>query len=225
MMDYDRVAWGTTDLLGKEAKESLKRVSPVWFCLRKDNVWYAIYGTNGSLGYDIAFCYREASRDKFEKVPPPAFPDKDRFAKAIDTALPEILDIARRTTVRFNYYIRSEQGGIAVYFLPAFQTDGQLAFGVQHTYLFDATGAKLVSHERHGSTLYGIHPGKGRTVTLEMTECAVPTPQAFFTMMSYRDDFADVVTHCQDGYYGLDLKDGVYTCVRRPVPPPTFPSF
>jgi hypothetical protein len=42
--------------------------------------------------------------------------------------------------------------------------------------------------------------------------------------MSYRDQFAGVVTHCRDGYFGVTVQDGAYACVRTGLPPPDFPS-
>jgi len=220
MAVYDRVAWGTTDLLVKEPKETLAKVGPVWFCMEKGGSWYAVYGRYLSNAYEIALCYRQVSKDGFEKVKPPDFPDKDRFARAISLTLPEIQDTTRRTTVRFNYYVRREQDRIAIYYLPAFQTDGKLAFGIQHTFVVDATGGKLVSHERHGHILVGAIPYKERTLTFEMTDCVVPTPQAIFAMMSYRDAFADILTHCRDAYFGMAMRDGQLACVRTPAPPP-----
>lgn len=220
MLDYDRVAWATTDLLLKESKVTLKSISPVWFCMKKDNVWYAVYGSYNSNAYDIALCYREASKDNFEKVSPPRFDDRDRFARAISLTQPEIQEITRRTTVRFNYYIRDEQHRIALYYVPAFQPDGKLAYGIQHTYFLDSTGGKVVSHEQHGHVLIGAIPRKNRIVAMEMTECDIPTPQALFVMMCYRDHFADILTHCQNGYFGVAVNKGVLTCVPRSAPPP-----
>jgi hypothetical protein len=224
MAKYDRVAWGTTELLVKEPKESLGKVSPVWFCLEKDGQWYAVYGGLVSNAYEIAFCYRQTAKDAFEKVKPPDFPDKDRFARALALTLPEILDTTRRTTVRFNYYVRGERGGIAVYYLPAFQTDGKVAYGIQHTFGVDPTGATVVSHEVHGHILVGAMPYKEKTLTFEMTDCVVPTPQAIFAMMSYRDGFADILTHCRDGYYGMAMRDGQLVCVPTAAPPAPPPS-
>jgi len=224
MAVYDRVAWGTTDLLVKEPRETLAKVGPVWFCIEKGGSWYAVYGSFLSNAFQIALCYRQASKDGFEKVKPPDFPDKDPFARAISLTLPEIQDTTRRTTVRFNYYVRREQDGIAIYYLPAFQTDGKLAFGIQHTFVVDAAGEKLVSHERHGHILVGAIPNKERTLTFEMADCVVPTPQAVFAMMSYRDAFADILTRCRDGYFGMAMRDGQLACVRAPAPAPDISS-
>ncbi|HUJ42970.1 MAG TPA: hypothetical protein VLW52_05110 [Opitutaceae bacterium] len=224
MVEYDHVAWATTDLLLKESKETLRQVGPVWFCLKKDDGWYALYGSLRAETYDIAVCYREASRDKFEKVTPPDFPDKDRFARAISLTLPETLETTRRTTVRFNYFVRGERDQIAIYYLPAFQTDGKLAYGIQYTFFLDSPGRKLTSHEQLGQVLIGVFPNKGRTVVLEMPECVVPTPQALFSMISYRDRFGDIVTHCRDGYFGITEQNGVLTCIRKSATPSTAPE-
>jgi hypothetical protein len=223
MIEYDKVAWATTDLLLKESKETLQRVTPVWFCTQKDAVWYAVYGGFQSGTFDTAVCYRQASKGTFEKVPPPDLPDAARFASAINLTLPEILDTTRRTTVRFNYYVRGEKERIAVYYVPAFQPDGKLAYGIQHTLYLDASGQKVLSHEHYGRVLFGAMPGKDTWLTLEMPECGYPTPQAIFTMMNYRDNFAGILTHCQDGYFGMVLNDHGLTCARS-APPPASPG-
>jgi hypothetical protein len=214
MLLYDHLAWATTDLLLKEDKETVKTIGPVWFCLEKEHIWHAVYGRYRSNAFEIAVCYRQVSPDKFEKVKVPDFPDRDRFARAISLTLPEIEETTRKTTVRFNYYIRREQDRIAVYYVPAFQTDGKLAYGIQHTYLLDAMGEKILSHEQHGQVLIGALPNKSRTVILEMPDCLIPTPQAMFTMMSYRDYFSDILVHCQEGYFGMTVREGVPLCLR-----------
>jgi hypothetical protein len=219
MLVYDQVASDTTDLLLKENKETIRRVTPVWFCMEKDHVWYAVYGGYQPDAFDIAICYKQVSMHKFKSVVPPEFPDKDRFARALDLTLPVILDTTRRTTVRFNYYVRAVKDRIEVYYVPAIQPDGKMAYGIQHTFTLSANGGELISHKQYGKVLIGALPSKQRTVTLEMTQCAVPTPQAIFAMACYRVQFADIVTHCQDGYFGVATNDGVLTCVRTSAPP------
>jgi hypothetical protein len=172
MMDYDRVAWATTDLLLKESKDTLKRVGPTWFCLKQDDAWYTVYGDFDADAYQVAVCYREVAKDKFEKVAPPVFADAQRFARAIRLTLPDITETTRRTTVRFNYYVRAEGDRIALYYLPAFQTDGKLAYGIQHTFHVDATGRDILMHEHHGNVLVGLIPNKSRLVMLECQSAA-----------------------------------------------------
>jgi hypothetical protein len=220
MMAYDRVAWITSELLPKEPKELLAKVSPIWFCLQRDGVWYAFYGRLLPGGYDVAACYREKAKDTYEKVAPPKFPEEDRYAMAINLTEGDSEAMTRSTTVRFNDYIRTVGDRIEVYYLPAFQSDGMLAYGVQYTYVLDAQGQKVIQREVHGSVLIGARPGKTRTIALEMPECAVPTPQALFTMMSYRDAFADIVTLCRRGYFGIAKRNGELICVRASAPAP-----
>lgn len=216
MLEYDRAAWSSTDLLIKEDKVALRQVSPVWFCLKQNGTWYAVYGANSPHGYEIAFCYGEDAGGRFHKVSPPEFPDKDPFGKAIALTLPPILETTRRTTVRFNDYVRREGNRIAVYYTPALQSDGKLAYGMQRTAWVDAGGAKLLSEDAHGQVLIGIIPGRQRNLTLEMTDCAVPTPQAIFTMLAYRDLFADIAVHCQPGTFAVTEHNGAFVCGLKP---------
>lgn len=219
MFAYDRVAWITSDLLPKESKEIQAKVSPIWFCLEKKGVWYAFYGRFlPSAHFDVAVCYRWKAKDDYEKVAPPPFPEVDRFAMAINLTKGDSDALTRSTTVRFNSYIRAVGNRIEVYDLPAFQADGKLAYGVQHTYFLNPAGDTVTGREIHGTILIGAIPYKGRAITLDMPECAVPTPQAIFTMMSYREAFADIVTRCRDGYYGMALRDGRQVCVRTSAP-------
>jgi hypothetical protein len=220
MMAYDRVAWITSELLPKEPKEILAKVSPIWFCLQRDGLWYALYGRLLPGGYEVAVCYREKAKDAYQKVAPPKFPEVDRYAMAINLTLSDSQAMTRSTTVRFNDYIRTTGDRIEVFYLPAFQSDGLLAYGVQYAYVLDAEGQKVIAREMHGSVLIGALPNKKRTIALEMTECAVPTPQALFTMMSYRDAFADIVTLCSGGYFGIAKRNGELICVRASAPPP-----
>lgn len=221
MSDYDRVAWSTTDLLLKESPEALQHVGPIWLCLRNADQWYAVYGRVNSGRYEIALCYREVASGKFEKVTAPEFADLNRFVRAINLTLPEIEHITRSTTVRFNYYIRAESDRIALYYVPAFQTDGKLAHGIQHTFFLGAAGQEVLSHVSHGTVLRGVIPAKNQIVIMDLTDCAVPTPQALFIMMNFRDRFADIMTHCQSGFYKVDAHDGFFSCVRTTAPRPS----
>jgi hypothetical protein len=219
MAAYDRVAWLTSDLLRKESKEVQAKVSPIWFCIENKRGWYAFYGRLLPTGhYDVAICYRQKAKDVFESVAAPAFPEMDRFAMAIDLTRPDSDAMTRSTTVRFNDYVRAVGDRIEVYYLPAFQEDGKLAYGMQYTYFLDAAGDKVTAREIHGSVLIGAFPYKQRAISLEMPECAVPTPQAIFTMMSYREAFADILSHCRDGYFGMATRNGEPVCVRTSAP-------
>ena len=219
MFAYDRVAWITSDLLPKEPKEVQAKVSPIWFCLEKQGAWYAFYGRLlPSAHFEVAVCYRRKAKDEYETVVPPPFPEIDRFAMAINLTKGDSDSLTRSTTVRFNNYVRAVENRIEVYDLPAFQADGKLAYGVQHTYFLNAAGDRVTGREIHGTVLIGAIPYKGRAIVLNMPECAVPTPQAIFTMMSYREAFADIVTRCQDGYFGMATRDGQLVCVRTSAP-------
>lgn len=215
MLAYDHVAWVTSDLLVKEGKETLRKVGPVWFCAVVDGRWHAFYGSEHDRRFEVVACYRQAAESGFAKVSSPDFPDRDRFARAIGLTLPAILETTRRTTVRFNYFVRAEGDGIAVYYLPGLQPDGKFAYGIEHTYLVDRTGGRIVAHIQHGDVLIGRIPNRQRVVSLELPDCDVPTPQALFTMLSCRDQFGDIQTVCRNGTFGTSEEQGALTCVRR----------
>jgi hypothetical protein len=127
--------------------------------------------------------------------------------------------MTRRYTVRFNYYVRAEGDRIAVYYLPAEQPDGKLAYGIYRTCWTDASGTKLLAEAAHGDRLIGIIPGKRRDLILEMADLAAPMPQAMFLMLEYRDQFRRVLTHCKDGYYGIAAgSNGTPACELEPAP-------
>jgi hypothetical protein len=218
MADYDRVAWESTDLLTKEDKDALRKVSTVWFCAKAKGTWYAFYGEDTDHGYQTAFCYAEDSGRVCHRVPPPLLPDRDRFAQAITRTLAPVQELTRQTTVRFNYYVRSEGDRVAVYYTPGLQPDGKLAYGIERTEWVDGASGKVVSEWVHGQVLRGIVPGRDRKLVLDLGDCAVPSPQAIFTMLANRETFGAIVARCQGGDFGLKTLDGKIACVPVPAP-------
>lgn len=56
LVDYDNVAWKTTDVVVQQDKKDLERLGAEWFAFKdKANVWHAVYGKLGDKGYDVVF--------------------------------------------------------------------------------------------------------------------------------------------------------------------------
>jgi hypothetical protein len=157
---------------------------------------------------------------EFDKGKAPDFPDKDRFAGALTLTLPDILDTPPRTRVRFNNNIRPEDGQIADYSTPAFQSDGKLGYGIEHTFVVNKAADLAVSRGRHGNQLVGSLLRKDRTINVKTPGWLVPPPQATFTMMNYTKYFPDIVTHCQAGYYNVVQKNDAFYCKLTYLPAP-----
>jgi len=79
--------------------------------------------------------------------------------------------------------------------VPAFQTDGKLAYGIQHTYFLDATGEKILSTIiTEGSDRRAAQQEPHYNIGdagLRHSHAAGP----MFTMMSYQDYFSHILVH------------------------------
>lgn len=147
LMQYDGVAWRTTDLVMTEPRAVLERLGTEWFCFVHEGRWHAVYGKYDPEAdrYDVVLQY-VATDDGFAK-------SDESFPEDVLTPLGRVLHgmnkrvapVMRGVDLRFNQYVRRlENGRIETWMLPGWQTDGRFVFGAEFRFVWDKRGRKVL---------------------------------------------------------------------------------
>ena len=66
LVEYDLVAWKTTDELMKQDQKEIEKLGAEWFCFQdKNGLWHAVYGKYENEKYDLVFDF---TMDKNSKI-------------------------------------------------------------------------------------------------------------------------------------------------------------
>jgi len=196
LLDYDRAAWLTTDLLRAEPDHASAKLSREWFCYEDAGVWHAVYGYyEEGKPYEVAYHY-VAKGKTFERSK--EAPDPARVAlypavlHAAEQRLPEQLKQYRGF---FNVYVRPlKDGKIEVRYIPA-QQEQFVVVGADLAYIFDAATQAFVRADEAISErgLEGIkRNAKGTLGILNLARDAA-TPGQIFQVRSLRRQFKMII--------------------------------
>jgi len=126
MLAYDHAAWVTNRFAGQGRQGSGENDQPgLVLPGKKTTCGTRCTVATNQTPFAAVFCYRQISPDKFEKVKAPDFRTGTVLPGRSTLPCPKSRTTTRKTTVRFNYYVRGEADRIAIYYVPAFQTDGK----------------------------------------------------------------------------------------------------
>ena len=196
LVEYDNVAWKTSDVVMAQDEKDLARLGAEWFCFKDDQGrWHAVYGKLTEAGYDPVFHF-EYGRDG-EITPSKTKLDKtflDPHARALVTAREKLLSIVPKGSPRFNQYIRrNEDKTLSVWMLPAFQTDGTAVYGGEGVYTIDAAGTKILKDESYFQLAFrGFKSQPPREISLDYSELTGPSLGAVFFVWYYRPYFTRI---------------------------------
>ncbi len=196
LVEYDHVAWKTTDVLMEQGKDELDQLGGEWFCFKdSDGVWNAVYGKLTDSGYNAVFLYTMDSTGKIARVTKKIDQDfLDRHARALSTARKKLVTSIPANSPRFNQYIRQNTDKtLSVWLLPAFQSDGTAAYGGEATYTIDATGVKIIKEETYFQPNFrGFKSQPPREIWLTYRELKKPSLGAIFFVWYYKTYFTKI---------------------------------
>jgi hypothetical protein len=196
LVEYDNVAWKTTDVVTAMPKGELERMGQEWFCFQdKNKIWHAVYGrlTNGK--YEIAV---HLEMDANQKI--------TRSTQKLDAEFLNLHGLALKTGreklaaalpdggPRFNQYIRQNPDKtFSVWLFPAFQPNRMTVFGGEAIYLVDATGRKILKDESYFQKDFrGFKSEPPREIWLDYVEMEKPSLGAIFFVWYYRSYFTQI---------------------------------
>lgn len=196
LVEYDEVAWKTTDVLMTEDKSEIAKLGAEWFCFQDSKkLWHAVYGKFANDKYELVFHYLFDSAGKITKTTEKI--DQtflNTHAKALTTARSTLLAKIPRDSPKFNQYIRlNSDKTFDVWMLPAFQTDRTVIFGGEGIYQIDATGSKIIADTSYFQKNFrGFKADPPREIWLDYREIEKPTLGSVFFVWYYKSYFTNI---------------------------------
>lgn len=125
--------------------------------------------------YSTVLHYVETSKGfKRSKTMPKA--ELDDLARALHTAGKRMDELLSGKGVKFNTYVRRvDDARIEVWALPAWQEDGQLAFGLTYRALLDGEGRRILEDDAPAGTLREGTPSSETDWIMPNDEADVPS--------------------------------------------------
>ncbi len=196
LVEYDNVAWKTTDVVMHQDQKVLERLGGEWFAFKdKANLWHAVYGKLSDKGYDAVFHFVIERLEKITRSD--AKLDQtflDAHARALATSRAKLMTSIPKDSPRFNQYIRQNPDKtFSVWLLPAFQTNGVAVYGGEGIYTVDATGGKLLKDESYFQPNFrGFKAEPPREIWLNYREMKKPSLGAIFFVWYYKPYFTKI---------------------------------
>ena len=198
LVEYDLVAWKTTDVVVKEDKAEIAKLGREWFCFQDEKgIWHAVYGKYADGKYRQVFHYTVGTDSKITKTDKQIDADfLNLHGRALATANKEMLSNFEKTDglPRFNQYIRQNSDQtFDVWLFPGFQPNGYAVYGAEFIYTIDKTGSKILKDESYmQENLRGFKTGNPREIWLKYTETEEPTLGAIFFVWYYKPYFTKI---------------------------------
>jgi len=231
LWQYDSFAWATSDTLAAQlatiGSDAAKRLGEEWFCFKRDSTWHAVYGRFDEAAdkYDAVAHYTSTGAGGIVRAP--AFADTalaNRFGRALVTARHQLPDDIRKSGLRFNSYVRArEDGGIDVWYLPAWQPNGWIVYGAEFQYTLDVTGRSVRDSVVQVGQLAGVRPNSTASVNLRTQAPGVATVAELLFIHLYTKHFAHVRVFTRDWVTELIRTNGKEAWIhvlREDNPPP-----
>lgn len=196
LVEYDNVAWKTSDVVVTEDEKTLEKLGAEWFCFQdKNNLWHAVYGKYANNKFDPVLHYTMDSKSKVtastEKLDAGFL---NLHALALVTAGKQVTAKVGNQAPKFNQYIKQNADKtFSVWILPAFQQDGLAVYGGEFIYAIDQTGSKITKDESYmQSGFRGFKTGNPREIWLNYSEIEKPTLGGIFFVWYYKEYFTKI---------------------------------
>lgn len=196
LVEYDEVAWKTSDVLVTEDKVEIAKLGAEWFCFQDSKkLWHAVYGKFANDKYDLIFHYLFDSAGKITKVNEKVDQNfLNTHAKALTIGRSTLTAKIPPNSPIFNQYIRQNSDKtFDVWMLPAFQTDGTAVFGGEGIYRIDGTGSKIIADTSYFQKNFrGFKADPPREIWLDYREVEKPTLGSIFFVLYYKAYFTNI---------------------------------
>lgn len=197
LVEYDNVAWKTTDVVMEQPKAELARLGQEWFCFQdKNKNWHAVYGKLIGDKFDAVF---HLEMDRNQKITrSDAKVDQDflnKHALALRTGQEKLAATVPDGSPRFNQFIRQNPDKtFSVWLLPAFQTNRMAVYGGEAIYTIDSTGTKILRDESYFQISFrGLMSEPPREIWLDYAEMEKPSLGAIFFVWYYKSYFTKIM--------------------------------
>ncbi len=196
LVEYDEVAWKTTDVLMTEDKSEIAKLGAEWFCFQDSKKrWHAVYGRFANDKYELVFHYLFDSDGKITKTTEKIDQNfLNTHANALTTARATLLTKIPPDSPKFNQNIRlNSDKTFDVWMFPAFQPNRTVIFGGEGIYQIDATGSKVIADSSYFQKDFrGFKADPPREIWLDYREIEKPTLGSVFFVWYYKSYFTNI---------------------------------
>ena len=196
LIEYDNVAWKTSDVVMAQDEKELAKLGKEWFCFQdKNHLWHAVYGKYADNKFEPVFHFTMSNDEIARSSDKLDAEFLNLHAKALITAHAQMKSALKdMPTPPFNQYIKqNDDQTFTVWLLPAFQTDGTAIYGGEFIYTIDKTGEKILKDDSYFQGQFrGFKTTPPREIWLNYGELEKPTLGAIFFVMYYRPYFTNI---------------------------------
>jgi hypothetical protein len=203
LLEYDRVAWLTSDEVMQQSPEVLAELGQEWFCLKVGDRWHAFYGLflpeadtyHAVLHYEMdAAVGVRASKDTLDPA------DLDAFGRAIAWTYAHLPDHFRHAGFPLNRYVRAlGDTALEVWYLPGWNpAAGLLMYGGEIRFLLERDGRGELSRHVLLDPWRGHAPDSTQSVNLDYERYSLPTVGSLFYTLSNRRAFKQIYIYTRD---------------------------
>lgn len=196
LVEYDNVAWKTTDILLTQDKAEMSKLGAEWFCFQDDRkIWHAAYGKLANDKYELVFHFVMDSASKITRTMEKVDQDfLDSHARALSTARAKLATSIPANSPGFNQFIRrNADKTFNVWLFPAFQTNGLAVYGGEAVYEIDMTGRKIAKDASYFQKNFrGFKSEPPREIWLNYSELEKPSLGAIFFVWYYKSYFTKI---------------------------------
>ncbi len=197
LVEYDMVAWWTSDSVSAQPEEKRQNIGKEWFCFQsEDNVWHAIYGKYSNSNYKVAFHYTVDTswtvKRSFEQIDSTIL---NGHSRALITARKQIGNISDSLNLAINQYVRKNKNGtFEVWLLPAFQPNSYAVYGGEYVYTISSNGNQIIKDNSYFQGKFKAYKVDNNPVEiwLNYSELEKPTVGAIFYVWYYKKYFKNI---------------------------------
>jgi len=196
LVEYDNVAWKTTDFVLTQDPIELKKLGQEWFCFQdKAKLWHAVYGKLSDGKYEVVFHLTMDADEKVTKTDEKIDQDfLNMHSVALATGRAKVNTMIPADSPKFNQYIKQNSDKtFSVWLLPAFQENGFAVYGGEAIYTIDATGKKIIKDDSYFQKDFrGFKATPPREIWLNYRELEKPSLGAIFFAWYYKQYFTSI---------------------------------
>jgi hypothetical protein len=197
LVEYDTIAWKTTDVVLAKPKEELTKLGGEWFCFQDEkSVWHAVYGKLVDGKYQMGFHLVVGSDGKITETDAKIDADfLNAHANALSVARLAVRKAVPTNSPTVNQYIkRNADRSFTVWLLPAFLPNGTAVYGPEFIYTIDPTGTKILKDESDSSSDFrGFATKPPREIWLNYRAMDKPSLGAIFFVWYYKEYFTSII--------------------------------
>lgn len=227
LVRYDRAAWETSDLVLALPEAEREGLGRIWFCSESEQRFRCRFGQFDAPGdrYEVRLEFREDDSGAFTRTEAsPLPPNEMALARALHASFEAAPPGALDRGLAFNSYVRPrDDGRIDVWFLPAWQSDGRLALGVELHYLLDAPGRTILERHERLDKLRLIAPDRRATVDFDASDLDSPPIGAVFFALRYERELGLILLWSRNHLSSYEVIEGepLWVTAPRADRPPT----